>query len=34
MLLLPMTERTNFWAMKLVSFEALEQLNMPKDVGP
>jgi hypothetical protein len=29
MLLLPMTSRANFWAIKLISFVALEQLNSP-----
>src|SRR5712692_61878 len=34
MLLLPMTTRANFWAMKFISFVVLEQLNMPKAFGP
>ena len=32
MLLLPMTTRANFCAMKFISFVDLEQLNSPKDV--
>ena len=32
MLLLPMTTRANFCAMKFISFVDLEQLNRPKDV--
>ena len=31
MLFDPITERTNFWARKFTSFDALEQLNMPKE---
>ena len=31
MLFDPITERTNFWATKFTSFDALEQLNMPKE---
>ena len=31
MLLLPITDRVNFWATKFISFVALEQLNMPND---
>jgi len=34
MLLLPMTNRANFWAMKFVSFVAFEQLNSPNVCGP
>jgi hypothetical protein len=33
-LLLPITERANFWARKFTSFVAFEQLKRPKDVGP
>ena len=31
MLFDPITERTNFWARKLTSFDAFEQLNMPNE---
>src|SRR5437899_9216463 len=34
MLLLPITTRENFWAMKFSSFVVLEQLNMPNAFGP
>ena len=34
MLLLPMTTRVNFCAMKFISLVVLEQLNMPKPLGP
>ncbi len=34
MLLEPMTERVNFWAMKFTSFVDFEQLNIPKVFGP
>ena len=34
MLLLPMTDRANFCAMKFISLVALEQLNIPKELGP
>ena len=34
MLLLPMTTRVNFWAMKFISFVVFEQLNMPNPFGP
>jgi hypothetical protein len=34
MLLLPMTRRANFCAMKLTSLVAFEQLNIPKLRGP
>ena len=34
MLFDPMTDRTNFWARKLVSLEALEQLNIPNPRDP
>jgi hypothetical protein len=27
----PNTERTNFWARKLTTFDAFEQLNIPND---
>src|SRR2546425_893269 len=33
-LLLPMTTRVNFCAMKFISFVVLEQLNMPNPFGP
>ena len=33
-LLLPITARVNFWAMKFISFVVLEQLNMPNAFGP
>jgi hypothetical protein len=33
-LLLPMTTRVNFCAMKFISFVVLEQLNIPKLFGP
>src|SRR6266568_1529678 len=33
-LLLPITTRVNFWAMKFISFVVLEQLNMPKALAP
>src|SRR6476619_1043229 len=31
MLFDPITERTNFWARKFTSFDAFEQLNIPKE---
>jgi hypothetical protein len=31
MLFDPMAERTNFWARKFTSFDAFEQLNIPKE---
>src|SRR3981081_4466722 len=34
MLLLCITARANFWAMKFISFVLLEQLNMPNALGP
>ena len=34
MLLLPMTTRANFWAMKFISLVAFEQLNSPKPWPP
>src|SRR6266850_3245796 len=34
MLLLCMTARVNFWAMKFISLVVLEQLNMPNALGP
>src|SRR3989440_8405226 len=34
MLLLCITTRVNFWAMKFISLVVLEQLNMPKECGP
>src|SRR5213593_1990405 len=34
MLLLCMTARVNFWAMKFISLVVFEQLNMPKACGP
>ena len=34
MLLVPMTERVNFWATKLTSLVAFEQLNMPNVSAP
>jgi RNA polymerase sigma-70 factor (ECF subfamily) len=34
MLLLPITTRANFCAMKFISFVVFEQLNMPKAFGP
>ena len=34
MLLLCMTARVNFWAMKFISFVVFEQLNIPKAFGP
>lgn len=34
MLLDPITERANFWAMKFISFVVLEQLKQPYALGP
>ena len=34
MLLLPMTVRANFWAMKFISFVLFEQLKSPNVLGP
>src|SRR6202163_4594074 len=34
MLLLPITTRVNFCAMKFISLVVLEQLNIPKPLGP